>query len=177
VVRLERKYLKGKCYWYLSEKKRIQGHVKRTFQKYLGSQDQCLARLLSNQPVSLPPEVLHYGAVMALGKIAQELGVVEVIEQYMRTQPDKDTRFYHPTTPRLPSLGTSILLAAMNRCIASTSKRDMYHWFAMTSLKRQWPQVTPQTISSQCFWDAMQTFQEHHVYELMRLLIDRVFQV
>jgi len=174
---LERKYLKGKCYWYLSEKKRIQGHVKRTFQKYLGSQDQCLARLLGNQPTPLPPEVLHYGAVMALFKIAQELGVVELIDQYMRTQPDKDTRFYHPTNPRLPSLGTYILLAAMNRCIASTSKRDMYHWFATTSLKRQWPQVTPQTISSQCFWDAMQTFQEHHLYELTRVITDRVFQI
>ena len=48
-VMLEKKYLKGKCYWYASEKKRVNGKVKRVFQKYLGSQEQCLARLLSNE--------------------------------------------------------------------------------------------------------------------------------
>ena len=95
----------------------------------------------------------------------------------MVTQPDKDTRFYNPHHPHLPSLGTYLLLAAMNRCIASTSKRDMYHWFATTSLKRHWPAVTAQRISSQCFWEAMHTFQEQHVCDMAQLLTDRVFQV
>lgn len=176
-VILEKKYLKGKCYWYAAEKKRIHGKVKRIFQKYLGPQEQCLARLLGNEPSRMPPEVCKYGAVMALLHVAQELGIVDLIDQYMRQQPDKDIHFYHPNNPHLPSLGTYILLAAINRCISSTSKRDMYHWFATTSLKRHWPHVTPHTISSQCFWDAMQTFQEHHLSELTHLITDRVFQI
>jgi hypothetical protein len=73
-VRLEKKYLKGKCYGYASEKKRVHGSVKRIFQKYLGSQDQCLSRLLGNDPSPRPPTVLKYGAVMALLHVAQELG-------------------------------------------------------------------------------------------------------
>jgi transposase len=174
---LEKKYLKGKCYWYACEKKRVQGKVKRVFQKYLGPQEQCLARLLGNDPSVRPPEVFKYGAVMALMNVAQELSLVDLIDHYMDQQSDKDIRFYHPTNPHLPSLGTYIVLAAINRCIASTSKRDMYHWFATTSLKRYWPHLTPHTLSSQCFWEAMQTFQAHHLSELTDSITDRVFQV
>lgn len=173
----EKKYLKGTCYWYASEKKRVQGKVTRVFQKYLGPQDQCLARLLGNAPSSVPPEVFKYGAVMALMRVAQDLSLVDLIDRYMDQQPDKDTRFSHPTNPRLPSLGTYLLLAAMNRCIASTSKRDMYHWFATTSLKRSWPHLTPHTISSQGFGEAMHTFQARHVAELTHLITDRMLQV
>lgn len=176
-VLLEKKYLKGKCYWYASEKKRVHGSVKRIFQKYLGSQDQCLSRLLGNDPSPRPPTVLKYGAVMALLHVAQELGLVDLMDQYMVKQPDKDTRFYNPNNPHLPSLGTYILLAAMNRCIASTSKRDMYHWFSTTSLKRHWPALTPHMLSSQCFWDAMQVFHERHLCEMTQLITERVFQV
>jgi len=176
-VMLEKKYLKGKCYWYVSEKKRVNGTVKRIFQKYLGSQDRCLSRLLGNEPAPRPPAVLKYGAVTALVKVAQELGVVDLIDAYMVQQSDKDTRFYHPDNPHLPSLGTYLLLAAINRCIASTSKRDMYRWFATTSLKRHWPALTPQMLSSQAFWDAMQVFHERHLYALTQVITDRVFQV
>jgi transposase len=174
---LEKKYLKGKCYWYASEKKRMQGKVTRVFQKYLGPQEQCLARLLGHAPAPLPPAVFKYGAVMALLNVAEELGLVELIDHYLDQQPDKDTRFYHPSNPHLPSLGTYILLAAMNRCISSTSKRNMYHWFATTSLKRHWPQITPHMISSQCFWEAMHTFQPRHLSELTQCITDRVFQI
>ncbi len=176
-IRLEKKYLKGQCYWYASEKKRVQGKVKRVFQKYLGPQDQCLARLLGNDLSPVSPEVFKYGAVMALVRVAQDLRLVDLIDHYMAQQPDTDTRFYHPTNPHLPSLGIYILLAAMHRCIASTSKRDMSHWFATTSLKRYWPHLTPHTISSQCFWEAMHTFQARHLAELTHLITDRVFQV
>jgi len=176
-MRLEKKYLKGKCYWYVSEKKRVNGTVKRVFQKYLGSQEQCLTRLLGNAPLPQPPTVLKYGAVMALLHVAQELGLVELIDAYMGQQPDQDTRFYHPHNPHLPSLGTYLLLAAINRCIASTSKRDMYHWFSTTSLKRHWPAFTPHLLSSQCFWDAMQVFQARHLDEMTQCLTDRVFQI
>jgi len=176
-VRLEKKYLKGKCYWYASEKKRVHGTVKRIFQKYLGSQEQCLTRLLGGDPAPRPPAVLRYGAVMALLHVAQDLGLVELMDQYMVQQPDKDTRFYNPNNPNLPSLGTYLLLAAINRCIASTSKRDMYHWFSSTSLKRHWRTFTAHTISSQCFWEAMHTFHEKHLGEMAQLITDRVFQV
>ena len=56
---LEKKYLKGKCYWYASEKKRVNGKVKRVFQKYLGSQEQCLTRLLAYKSTPVPPEALE----------------------------------------------------------------------------------------------------------------------
>ena len=176
-VMLEKKYLKGKCYWYASEKKRVNGKVKRVFQKYLGSQEQCLARLLSNESALIAPDVFTYGAVMALLGVVQKLDLVDVIDTYMQDQVDKDTRFYHPQNPHLPSLGTYLVLAAINRCIASTSKRDMYNWFKTTSLKRHWPHLTPHAISSQCFWEAMQTFTERHLQEMTQLITERVFHV
>ena len=73
-VLLEKKYRNGKCYGYASEKKRVHGSVKRMFQTYLGSQDQCLSRLLGNDPSPRPPTVLQYGAVRGLLHVAQALG-------------------------------------------------------------------------------------------------------
>ena len=180
-VNLEKKYKKGICYWYVSEKKRINGKVKRVFQKYLGSQEQCLARLLGKDSKEAcftePPEVFQYGAVTVLLKIAEELGIMNIIDNYMQEQSDKDIRFYNPDNENLPSLGTYILLASINRCISSTSKRDMYNWFSNTSLKRHWDHLTPQNISSQCFWNAMQTFTQRHLSDLSQLIIDRVFNL
>lgn len=176
-LNLEKKYKKGNCYWYTSEKKRINGKVKRIFQKYLGPQEQCIARLLGKETYSESPEVFKYGAVSALLKVSEELGLMDIINNYMRKQSDKDTRFYNPGNKNLPSLGTYILLAAINRCISSTSKRDMYNWFSNTSLKRQWPHLTPHNISSQYFWDAMQTFTQRHLSDLSQLIVDRVFKL
>ncbi|MCP4698188.1 MAG: IS1634 family transposase [Gammaproteobacteria bacterium] len=173
---LEKKHLKGKCYWYATEKRRVNGKVKRIFQKYLGPEERCLAKLMGNIPLTAEdPEVFKWGAVTVLLHVAERIGVVELIDQYMLKQPDKDTRFYNPDNPHRPSLGIYILLAAVNRCIESTSKRDMYRWFSTTSLKRKWPYLTPRTISSQCFWDAMQVFRVKHLEELTKLIVDRVF--
>ena len=174
---LEKKYLQGKCYWYASEKKRVHGRVKRIFQTYLGSQDQCLRRLLGNDPSPRPPTVLKDGAVMAWLHVAQALGGVELMDHYMGQQPEQDTRVYNPHHPPLPSRGTYLLLAAMHRGIASTSQRDLDHWCATTSLKRRWPAFTPHRLSSQWFWEAMQVFHERHVGEMTHLITERVFQV
>jgi hypothetical protein len=55
---LEKKYLKGHCYWYASEKKRVHGNVQRVFQTYLGSQEHGLARLLAHESAPIAPDVL-----------------------------------------------------------------------------------------------------------------------
>ena len=176
-INIEKKYKKGICYWYASEKKRVDGKIKRIFQKYLGSQEQCIARLISKEPCIESPEVFRYGAVTALLKISEKLGLENIINNYMEKQDDKDIRFYNFNNPNLPSLGTYILLAAINRCISSTSKRDMYNWFSATSLKRHWPNLTSHNISSQYFWRAMQTFTQRHLIDLSQLIISRVFDL
>ncbi len=176
-INLEKKYKKGHWYWYASEKKRVNGKVKRVFQKYLGSEEQCIARLINNEPCSESPEVFKYGSVATLLKISEELGLVDIINNYMQEQTDKDTRFYNPNNKSLPSLGTYILLAAINRSISSTSKRDIYNWYSSTSLKRYWPNLTSHNISSQHFWDAIQTFTQRHLADLSQLIIDRVFEL
>ncbi len=54
-----------------------------------------------------------------------------------------------------PSVGQYLLLAALNRCLAPTSKASIAHWYSKTALRRFLP-ITPNQLSSQRFWDNME---------------------
>ena len=51
-----------------------------------------------------------------------------------------------------PSVGTLLVLAAINRAVAPTSKAGMATWYERTSLSR-WFQLKPTQLTSQRFWD------------------------
>ena len=52
-------------------------------------------------------------------------------------------------------MGTTLLLAAINRAIQPRSKRGWAAWAAETSLHRLFPGLKPDTLTSQFFWDQM----------------------
>src|SRR5207253_10143886 len=57
-----------------------------------------------------------------------------------------------------PSVGQYLLLAALNRCLAPTSKAGIAPWYSKTALRRFLP-FTPNQLSSQRFWDNMERVQ------------------
>ena len=55
----------------------------------------------------------------------------------------------------LPSVGTTLLLGALNRAIQPRSKRGWANWAAGTSLPRLLPGLEPGALTFQFFWDQM----------------------
>lgn len=122
MVYLVKKQIKNKVYLYLVESARINGKVKRIWQKYLGPEDsiKSAAINLSNEPEDI--RLYEIGLSIPLMKIAQKLDLISIIDRN--------------TTKRSQgiSVGEYILIAALNRCIKPVSKQKMLEWFKSSYL-------------------------------------------
>ena len=80
----------------------------------------------------------------ALKAAADRLGVVSIIDRHFPAQKG-----------RRPSVGTTLLLGALNRAVRPRSKRGWATWAATTSLHRLFPGLEAKALTSQFFWDQM----------------------
>ena len=76
--------------------------------------------------------------------MADRLGVVDLIDREVGR-----------SRSRKASVGTTLLLGALNRAIRPQSKRGWADWAAGTSLHRLFPGLKTETVTSQFFWDQM----------------------
>jgi len=147
---ITRKVIRGKTYYYARETARVDGKPKVVWQKYLGRADDIVARLTGEAPPSAggdrgrPAEatLAELGASSALLELARRLRLVEFIDRHV------------PKQRRGPSVGTYLLTAVLNRCIAPCSKAATAKWFEGTVLRRHLP-IRASQLSSQRFWDNM----------------------
>lgn len=144
---LATKKIRGHTYYYARECKRVNGKPKIVWQKYLGRADDivaALSRAAQAAPVT-PPEsasVIDFAAVVSLYDLAQRLKLVECIDRHV------------PKRGAGPSVGTYLLVATLNRCLAPCSKASIEQWFQTTALRRLL-NLRPEQLSSQRFWDNM----------------------
>jgi transposase len=82
--------------------------------------------------------------VAALKAAADRLGIVSIIDRHFPGQ-----------RGRRPSVGTTLLLGALNRAVRPRSKRGWATWAATTSLHRLFPGLEVKSLTSQFFWDQM----------------------
>jgi transposase len=161
---LTAKKIHGRTYYYLRECRRVDGKPKIVHQVYLGSADEIAARL-GKQPTSLEPlprsPVFEFGAVAALLDLARRIELVEIIDRHVAKR------------GRGPSVGTYLLLAAVNRAVAPTSKAKFAEWYARTSLPRLLP-VNAGQLTSQRFWDNMDRVGEEEIRRIERDLARKV---
>lgn len=141
---LQRHVVQGRTYWRIVESRRVNGKPRAVPLLYLGTADALLERLLAAPSGRLQIRSFQHGAVAALTAAAQRLGIVSLIDRHLPQQPH-----------RVPSVGTTLLLGALNRAIRPRSKRAWAAWAAGTSLPRLFPGLKPPTLSSQFFWDQM----------------------
>jgi transposase len=144
MVSLIKKTIRGKPYYYARECQRIDGQPKIVWQKYLGKADDIVAAL--TQP-PLAPEpgyavVTEFGAVAALYDLAERLQLAHLIDTQV------------PKRGSGPSVGTYLLVAILNRCVAPCSKAGIAEWFQDTALRRLLA-IEARQLSSQRFWDNM----------------------
>lgn len=140
--------VRGKRYWRIVESYRDQiGCPRIRVVRHLGTADKLL-RLLSEAPRRpLFAEERDLGATAALWDTAQQLDIIGIIDRYA------------PKRNQGPSVGTYILLAALNRAIAPTSKCRFANWYRKTILTRL-IRLPTTALRSQRFWDHMNYLDE-----------------
>ena len=157
---LQKHRVAGRTYWRIVESRRIRGKPRPVPLLYLGSADELLNRLLQAPQGELRIRSFQHGDVAALKAAADRLGVVEIIDRHV------------PERARGLSIGTTLLLAALNRAIRPRSKRAFAAWAQQTSLARLFPQVQLEQLTSQFFWDQMDCVK----LETLRAIEDELTQ-
>jgi transposase len=139
-----KKPVKNYTYYYYVESKRIDGKPKLVNQKYLGTAEKVLRKVLSAE-ADLSQRVLYsdeaeFGAVALVYDIAERLGIKGIIDSYL------------PKRNQGASIGAYILTAAINRVVNPSSKNGLQEWYAGTCL----PYITgmkPPLFTPQNFWN------------------------
>ena len=157
---IQRKIIHGRPYYYLVESRRVNGRPRPIVLAYLGSPDTLLQRL-QQQVEPSRARLTHFGGIAALYDLAQQLHLVELIDQFA------------PKRRQGPSLGQYMLVAAINRCLEPTSKLQMPAWLRSTPLPR-WMGLAPQQFSAQRFWDNMDLLDESSIAAISQALAQRL---
>jgi transposase len=131
-------------YYYLVESRRVDGKPRPVVLKYLGTAEGMAARLEEQQALcsALRADILEFGAVAALWDLAQRLDLVSLIDRHV------------PKRNQGATVGQYLTLAAVNRCVATTSKARLGEWYQGTVLARLCP-LHKKLLAGQRFWDAM----------------------
>jgi transposase len=129
-------------YYRIVESRRVNGKPRPIPLLHLGTADQLLQRLLGSSDPHLRIRSYQHGDVAALKAMADRLDLVALIDRHL------------PYTRRARSIGTTLLLAAMNRAVWPCSKRSWASWAERTSLAHLFA-LQPAVLTSQFFWDQM----------------------
>ena len=154
-----KKIKKGRPYYYAVESKRVEGKPRIVWQKYLGTVEAIVRRAEQTQPPR-PRETIIFeaGGVAALLRIAQRLGLLELINSIVKKRDQG------------PTVGHYMLLAAINRAIDPCSKLAIGEWYEGTVLRRLWG-FKKGAFSSQRFWDHMGMMTEEAIEKIQDCLI------
>jgi transposase len=129
-------------YYRIVESRRINGKPRPVPILHLGTADQLLQRLLAHREPQLTVRSYQHGDVAALKAMADRLGLVALMDRHL------------PPSRRPLSIGTTLLLAAINRAVWPCSKRGWADWAQRTSLPHLFS-LRPAALTSQYFWDQM----------------------
>ncbi len=163
-----KKTIKGNSYYYLVWSGRVNGKPRHIRQVYLGSAEEVAARLTAQVVPSRAPAGSHsinreFGASAALWGLAEELGLVDLIDAHIPQSRSNNNKL---------SVGQYLLLAAINRCVAPTSKRTMGKWYAQSCISSLMSAPT-KALEGQRFWDAMDCVTEAHINSIEEELVIR----
>jgi len=156
---------RGHTYYRIVESKRINGKPTPIPIMHIGSPEELVQRLLSSGDVGQPMSVrsFQHGDVAALKAIADQLGVVGVINKHVNK------------TQRGIDVGTTILLAAINRAVDPCSKRGWSKWATETSIHKLFA-LDPARLTSQHFWNHMDEVSTETLEAIEAELTQRVIQ-
>ncbi len=165
---LTAKIIDGHTYYYARYCQRVEGKPKIVRQVYLGKIEDLIAAAEGARQPPQPQEtvVAAFGDVAALWQTAERLEVLPLLDSTLPAKRDQGL-----------SCGQYLLLAAINRAVAPTSKLHFADWYRQTVLTRLLP-ADPAWLSSQNFWNHMDRVTADHIaafeQEMSRRLIERL---
>jgi transposase len=163
------KTVHGKKYWQLVESRRVNGQPRSFVLMHLGRPADLLKRLQRLEE-GFRTRSVSYGAVTALWSVAEEFGVVDLIN----AQIPRDARGRLPRNDGVAP-GVSLLLAGIGRACEPTSKRAWAQWACTTSLPRL-AAVDAARMTSQHFWDQMNLLPVQGIARIEEALVRRVVE-
>jgi len=160
---LTAKRIDGHTYYYARYCQRVDGKPKIVRQVYLGKIEDLVA---CSEQVHVPPrpletQVASFGDVAALWDIAQRLDLVPLLDAVF------------PKRAQGLSCGQYLLLAAINRAVAPTSKLHFAEWYRSTAMPRLLP-ADPALLSSQNFWNHMDLVTADQILDCERHITQRL---
>jgi len=166
---ISRRTNKSGTYYYLVESARVNGRPRIVKQEYLGTAERIAKAvgLLSSEAQVPDPQctrVYEFGSVMALYSVAERLGISQIIDTVAGKR-----------NQGLP-VSSSIILAAINRAVAPTSKNTFWGWFNKTVLYKVFPGANEKNLSSQGFWNNMSALDEDKIRRIEDEVTKRVVE-
>lgn len=159
---------RGKKYWSIVESRRVNGKPRHIIIEYLGSAETLLKRLQEEGKLSL--KSFAHGDVAALLNIADELGVIDIINKYVPPNKKGGKQKRDGFT-----VGASLVLAAIGRACRPTSKMGWFDWAKETSLKYHLgPDL--KKLDSQHFWDQMNFLPEESIPDIETEIVGRLIK-
>ncbi len=165
---LTAKVIDGHTYYYARYCQRVGGKPKIVRQVYLGSLENLIAAVEHSRQPPQPQEteVAAFADVAALWHIVERLDLVPLLDSVLPAKRQQGL-----------SCGQYLLLAAINRAVAPTSKLQFADWYRQTALTRLLPS-DPAWLSSQNFWNHMDLVTADHIaafeQQMSRRLIERL---
>ena len=147
------KLIDGHTYYYARYCQRVAGKPKIVRTVYLGKIEDLVAAAETPRQPLRPQEtvVAAFGDVAALWHVAQRLDVLSLLDSSL------PAKRHHGLC-----CGQYLLLAAINRAVAPTSKLQFADWYRQTVLTRLLP-ADPAWLSSQNFWNHMDAVTADHI--------------
>jgi transposase len=145
-------------YYYLVESARVGGKPRIVSQEYLGTAEE-LATAMRGGGLGLPDRVQHrdFGAVAAGWGVLEDLGVAGIIDEVAGAR----------RSDAGASVGTYLVLAALNRLADPCSKRGFAEWWAKTAAPR-FTKIPASVCDHRRFWDAMHAVTTEQLAEISR---------
>lgn len=170
------KWKKGRPYLYWVRSAWVNGQSRIVEQVYLGPRERVMEQIRT-QFTSSPQEgeipelqtvqIREFGASALFYSLAQELGLVELINAHVPAAP--------PGRRTSLSVGHYLVQAAINRAIWPKSKRAFAEWYRDTVLSRLVP-APSEELSCQRFWDHMDLFKADHFPPIQQELLAKISQ-
>src|SRR6266705_1980206 len=160
------KKIDGHTYYYARYCQRVDGKPKIVRTVYLGRIEDLVATTEAGHQPPQPQQtvVAAFGDVAALWHIAGRLQVLPLLDS---TLPAKRHQGL--------SCGQYMLLAAINRVVAPTSKLHFADWYRQTALTRLLP-ADPAWLSSQNFWNHMDQITAKHMAAFEKQMNQRLIE-
>ena len=146
-----------RSYYYAVESGRVNGKPRIIWQKYLGTLDNVLERVIGSSTTVKSVSIFEAGGVAAMLRIIERIRLIEIIDEVV------------PKRKQGPSVGQYIAVAIINRILAPCSKLQMPEWYRETVLYRLWKHPAG-VFTSQRFWDHMDLISEEHIHEIQKRL-------